>query len=90
MTKRGHTGEGRLSNDGGSWTFRYEHPVFAPEEGWVPDGYPIATLPDSYKWVDAGGQFFLTGEGGYEGLMADATDGPRGAWGVILEPESTE
>ena len=85
--------EGRLSNDGGSWTLTYFCNVFEPVAGWVPDGWPgEAELPAQYQGnIESGCEhLLLRGEGGYEGLGAYLTDGPRGYWGFIVEPESME
>ena len=85
--------EGRLTNDGGSWTYTSICSHFEPVAGWVPEGWPEeADLPEQYQGlIDSGcGHILLRGEGGYDGLMAYLTGGPRGTWGVILEAEPTE
>jgi hypothetical protein len=85
--------EGRLTNDGGAWAYTYYCNAFEPVEGWEPAGWPDeAELPAQYQgWIETGCEhFLLKGEDGYEGLVAYLTRGPRGYWGVIVEPASME
>ena len=71
----------RLTNDEGSWSgqFRYAFVLLDDE-----------SLPDSDRILEAGNHWFLTGEGGYEGLTAYLDVGSEGARGIILQGEGAE
>ena len=71
----------RLTNDDGSWSGQFDYAFVLLDD---------ESLPGSDRTVEAGNHWFLTGEGGYEGLTAYLGLGLEGVQGIILEGAATE